>query len=259
MNGNKILIWLLLFSLHTFSQKEYFFDSDSKEIKKQKFLQKYYYNKRAFFCEMSKNDSIILFKLKKKYEFGIIDSLDFENIKSKYWQTESKSLLVYYKKNVLDFNEKYSNYDYNFSFHDTIASETYNKKQFGELYNKWTKKILKESEKLLKKHNLDIVFAYNSKFEIKNSKINWVKANSTLKKYLKSLKNKVGILLIRNNGEYFISRVIPEKKLIDALLKKKNWSKLKIKLKKIEKQNDNRILTKPFFNGYGKRKRYFTL
>lgn len=215
-------------------------------------------NRSQFFCKKYKEKDKSFFKVFQTYSFGKISGDLISEIRTHYKIPEKEFLIIHFRESIANFSNELSNYEYNFRYFDTISIKQFNRKQFDNNFTKWESRILNDSKKLLKQNDLNILHVLKN-YNIKHSsRINWNYTNRIFNELFEYLRNRVGVLVIKNNGEIFISRERPEIKLISKILTK-DWEGLKTKLEEFNENTNNLEMVVPFINGYGKRKRYFDL
>jgi len=231
-----------LFSILCFSQEEIYLDENMKEIDS---LQ---YSKRCTFqifkCLEYKTDSLIINKVLYKYSFGKIEPKEYEQIRKllirdSKTKIEAESVLVInYYNSINSYNTIYRKHLKNYVKPDSANSKVTNKyivrhdytlKDYKKNKMKWVKTKNKCIKRFEKVKNTKILFIYQNSEVPVNSYLNfnWIKDYGLFKNKFFKIKYQNSLLVIKPDGEYFLSGSHFSDKNVNKLLKHSDWTKYK--------------------------------
>ena len=233
MKRKILLLALFLNCFYIFSQSPIYIDENMKtidsvvyNIKCHSFVLK---------CLSIKTDSLNINKVVYKFKFGKTDSIGYSQIrKFLIGKTSQKndinaSLMVNYSDTIFDFKASKNNFDRHVNKHKTAKHSKFNK----EYYRLNTKNIIKKQTKCAQKFKklggeTFYVFNYDYGYKKENPESYLIKDSRLFKNaFFKSI-NSTSFLLIKPDGEYFISGGHLSDSLLKKLLKNKDWSRFKL-------------------------------
>lgn len=202
-----------------------------------------------FKCLEYKTDSLVVNKILEKYRFGKLNPTEYKQIKgvisriSKLKIKSDEIIVIKYYDSLLNFSSVNKRHMEHTKPKKTISPDSsnstkrnhhpFNEDIFYKNRRKWVKKNKKCIEKNEDKYNAKIIYLYKAEQNVisKYEGFNWVKDNGVFKnKFFKIMFN-FHLLIIKPNGEYFLSGGHITDKKVGKLLKKADWTEFKSDLK----------------------------
>ncbi|WP_452601021.1 hypothetical protein [Pontimicrobium sp. MEBiC06410] len=215
-------------------------------------------------CLKYKTDSLVINKVLIKYAFGKLTPNQYNQIKgvitrnSNIELKQNEVLVIKYYDSLFSFNSVNRRHLNHLKKPKTVLPDslanakntknvfhTFNESIFNENRKKWVKKHKKCIEKNEKKYDIKLIYLYKAEQNVLDQyeDFNWVKDNGVFKnKFFKIMFN-FHLLIIKPDGDYFLSGGHITDKQVGKLLKKADWSKYK---------NDWKLsFQREVINGYG--------
>lgn len=249
--NRKILCLIFItffFTQASIAQKVMYLDENQNEITKTDFIKKC--EQYIFYCLDYKTDSLQIYKIHERYKFNKTTPETYNNIRlslSKIRKTDipkDKTLVINYVDTLWNYQAYLKHYEFVKHNKDTSSIRInrrryiheHSKKSFKE-YKKSAKirmdRTAKCTKKLERKSNTMVTHIYNvdlpKKFNYEN--IEWFKDPGLFKTNYFDMVYKAKFMVIKPNGEYFLSATYYNYDRLIKLLKKDNWNAFKSDLK----------------------------
>ncbi|GAA0748524.1 hypothetical protein [Gaetbulibacter jejuensis] len=239
-----------------FSQESKFYDENSKEIESLEFYKKC--NRLAYKCLRQSTDTLDIYKVTLKYDFGKIEPEEYEQVYKLLIKDTTKSnqiIIVKYIDKLYSFETQKKLHDSHVRLPDSVQDLLKNRYRTSQFkltetsHNKTIKKSIKKSKKCKKKfekkHPVNINYMYNLDQNLaeKYKDIDLIQNKGILK--LKFLTNvsQFNLLILKPNGEYLLSGGHLSDKSIKELITNDDWS--------IYKNDLQTTIDKYIINGFG--------
>lgn len=254
----KLIIIIILLSVQSdaFSQVNAYFDRELKRIDISTYIRKC--NRVALKCKsftIPKSDTIF-HVVYDKYKFGKLNKYHYNRIKNEIYRNTNFNgiIMLHYRDSLITFdeyrddieikNKEYDSINWRRERHFVRRSDIKNKSKKDVLRNRkyLTKRINKCIKKYKKKYNTDLIhyYGYGKKDELLYPNFIWKKdENQLIKNYFFKYVSQFYYAIIKPDGEYMLIGDFISPNRIKKLLKKKDWSKIKISLKKTYKLKKN--------------------
>ncbi len=270
MKRKIIILLILMCSNLLLSQSKIYLNENLKPIDSVLYRTKCVSN--FFSCTSFKKDSIMYGVVSFKYKMGRLTKEAYSQVlkviqlQTKQNVNKSKSILIRFADTLFDYqsiknkhdlhHEKY-HMNVNFSINGEIIdfkNLSYNKTKYNKLLKIRNKRIKKCVKSYYKRQQSNFFYFYNT--SVGNSKqfesTYWMKDKGLLRKFFFKKTNTFKFLILKPNGDYFLSDRSVTDKIIRKLLKKEDWKKYRDDLiKTYEFKDKNRIglfkIRKPFF------------
>lgn len=255
-----ILFIFFFYSIISVAQKkETFYDENMKEIDSAAFFLKC--NAAVFKCLTYKSDSLVVNKVYQKYKFGILNKVEYNQIKTLLTQDSNLELS---KDNtiIIRFNDTIFGYEHYVS---RIKSQNeamirkhpdsswgrmkvtvrkipiMSKRQFIKNHQKFIKRQQKCTKIMLEEYKVKKAYYYN--VNINHNELfldlNWSKTDHILSELFFPFGIKSSYLIIKPNRQYFISQPSLSNKQIFKLLKD-DWKPMIQDVKKMIRLNSKK-------------------
>ncbi len=199
-------------------------------------------------CLEYKTDSLIINKISIKYAFGKLTSSEYNQIKGVITRNsdmklkQNEVLVIKYYDSLLNFNSVNRRHLNHIKkpktvLPDSLASakntknvfHTFNESIFNENRKKWVKKHKKCIAKNEKKYDMKLIYLYKDEQNVLDQyeDFNWVKDNGVFKNKFFNIMFNFHLLIIKPDGDYFLSGGHITDKQVGKLLKKMDWSEYK--------------------------------
>ncbi len=202
-----------------------------------------------FKCLEFKTDSLVINKILEKYRFGKLTPIEYDQIKgvitriSKIKIKSDEIIVIKYYDSLLNFSsvnrrhvehskpKKATSPDSSNS--KKVPLHTFNRDIFKKNRKKWVKKNKKCIKRNEDKYNVKIIYLYKAEQDVidEYAGFNWVKDNGVFKNQFFKIMFNFHLLIIKPNGEYFLSGGHITDKKVGKLLKKADWAEFKNDLK----------------------------
>lgn len=281
MNRKIFILFILTIGIQfCHAQSIIYLDQDSKLISLNEFKKKC--KQHIYKCLKYKSDSLIVNKIHAKYAFGNMPIESYEKIRltlikdSDINIPKDKTIVINYVDTIANYNSYLKHY------------EAYHKKEFANdssyinslsttikvnnkairppyrrepiSYKKHTKRahaymdrVAKCTKKLEKKTNVSISHIYNVNLPKNYSidQVNWIKDSGFFKDNYFEMIYRTRFMVIKPNGEYFLSGTMLSYETMKKFLKSKDWSSYKKELELSHHESN--------INGFGtfKKKHYY--
>lgn len=233
----KIIIFLLLilFPFLNFSQSEVYLDENMKEVGKSTFKSKC--ESQIFKCLNYTTDSLIIHKILYKYSFGKIKPKEYNQLRnlliidSKREIDSNATIILKFRDSLQNLQVLKNRYDKHIIVCEAknlkMEHESKNLKSFAKDRNTWIKSKEKCTKKFTKKNNVSVnyLYKYENNAVDSYSNFNWVKDRGIFKNLFFKIMYQSNLLIIKANGDYFLSGSHISDKSITKLIKKKDWTK----------------------------------
>jgi hypothetical protein len=231
-----------------FSQIEVHIDEDLKEINLEDYNKKCY--SEIFKCSTYKTDSIKINKVLFRYAFGKLNKERRKELnellsnKSSVKIDSNRTLIITYNDTLFGL---YSRLAYRKKLLISQEKTNLERKNSGEspikfinrkLTPKTYLKSIKKNEKKLKKciskanekYNTDVFFFYkNDKDYLKDIEFtNWIQDTGLIKDTFFKIANRNNFVILKPNGDYFLSEPRLSDNRLISLLKNNDWSQYKL-------------------------------
>ncbi|PIB32265.1 hypothetical protein BFP78_10480 [Gaetbulibacter sp. 5U11] len=253
------LLLLLLFGASAHSQNTVYIDEDFSTMDSISYFKKCKGITKK--CLQYKTDSLTVNKLSPMYRFGKLKTDEYNQIKtliqSKSNNTkENKYIVIKYYDSIFGFEraEKIHSQHFKYKFPgnvedvskaEKIETHPFNLELFKEERADWQKRRQKCIEKYENHYPLDFIHMYNAEEKALNTYVDfeWIKDQGAFKNKFFDIQNNYNLLIIKSDGEYFLSGGHLANSRFEKLLKTDDWTKYKADL---EASN-----TKKFTDGKG--------
>lgn len=187
-------------------------------------------------CLSYKKDSIFdVNKIMFKYSFGKITSTEVSQIKKVLEKSGTKkinnhsNIIIHYRDSLYSFEASLRNYKRYIKKHPDNKLSKFTLKSFDSSREKWVKKQKKCIKKINSKFDTDTFYIYNHKYIDLNNFYNfkWIKDRGIFKDRFFNIIYNNQILIIKPDGNYFLSGGHLSKVMLFKLLKSSNWDKYK--------------------------------
>lgn len=240
-----IIFSLFLFiSFNGICQEKIYLDENMKELDYISYTKKC--DAHIYKCIEFKTDTFAINKMVYKHQFGTITPSEYIQVKSilskdsKEKIKQNAVIVVKYSDSLYSYNTTKKKHNSLIAFHQKAVYDTasntmkYHKINYKtynlNTYNKNCKNWLKEQNKCIKKFekidNINVIHSYlhKEKNTYNYADFHFVKDRGILKNtFFKIVKN-FNVLILKPNGEYFLSGGHLEDKKIKKLLKDSDWS-----------------------------------
>jgi hypothetical protein len=192
-----------------------------------------------------KTDSLSINKILFKYKFEYLDSTAYNQVRnllirdSKHSIPDNSTIVIKYYDSVFSFETEYQKHikhekQYESSKKDSTVVMHYHEHDFNkELFEtnrgnwiKYRNKCLKEYDG---KFNTKIFHMFKHSDEDKSTfkDFEWIDDKGTFKNVFFQIMYNFNLVIIKPNGEYFLSGAHLSNKTYEKLIKSENWSKYK--------------------------------
>lgn len=244
------LLFLLFFSL-SYSQEKIYLDENIVRIDSSTYDNKC--KNISLKCLEYKSDNLLMNKVFYKFKFGKLTPKEYTQIKSILSIDSNKKIenkdfiIIKYYDSLLNFkrvNEKH-----------IVHSKKVKEQQTGQIvrhkYHNFNEKHFKKNRNIWIKKNNKCIKRYENKFQSKAFYIykdeqnvvdkyenfNWIKDRGVFKHTFFKIMFNYRFVIIKPDGEYFLSGGHLSDKRFEELLKNKDWSKFKQDLNESYKKN----------------------
>tara|TARA_R110002012_G_scaffold319389_4_gene539867 strand:- start:26797 stop:27627 length:831 start_codon:yes stop_codon:yes gene_type:complete len=245
MNSKKIVLTFLtvLISLMIFSQEVVYIDENLQSIDALAYSKKC--KLEAFKCNLYEVDSLIIYKVLPKFNFGKIDETAYNQIRKLLMRdtqeeiTPNKTLIIKFYDTIFPYKTAFKNHVKHMETVHNVSvdsNETVNIKHASfneESFNKSREKFVVKSNKCLKKFedrfNSEIFYMVDEDNGITHeySNFNWVIDNGFFKNNFFKFRSHYGTVFIKPDGEFFLIGSHFSDSSAKKLLKDTDWSKHK--------------------------------
>ena len=244
-----ISILFLSFGISAVCQEKTYFDENFKSINKSTYQEKC--RRTLFKCLEYKTDTYAINKILFKYKFGNLDSDAYNQVRnllmrdSKTEIPNNSIIVIKYYDSILGFESEYNKHikherEYENSKKDTSGvkmhyhEHEFNKKTFETNRTNWINYRNKCLKKFDGKGNTEIFHMFkHSDAESRDFKgFKWIDDKGTFKNVFFQIMYNFNLVIIKPNGEYFLSGGHLSDKTFEKLIKNDNWSKYKKDWKK---------------------------
>lgn len=236
-----LLLFIFYYSIN-FSQEKIYLDEnmtviDSVLLKKKCAIS-------VFKCLSFNTDSVKVNKVLKKYEFGKITNTQYHQLRKLFIQSQkrpidsSSTLIINYRDSLYDNkvrkDAKQRTFDHQVIQYDSTHHNVFNTKIFNSYRENWIKRQKKCVKKMKRKYNAETFYIFKSG-NIDSIKkypdLNWIKDRGLFKNVFFKIMYKSHFLILKPNGDYFLSGGVLEDKKLKKLIKSKDWTDYKKDLK----------------------------
>ena len=233
--------FLVIFGFSAFGQKKQYYDENFKVISHEAYKEKC--KGHLYKCFEYKTDSFAINKILIKYKFGKLDSVAYQQVRNLLIRDsssdipEQSTLVIKYYDSIFGFeteNKKYTIHERKHleSEKDTSIVINYHEFYFNkEIFNTNRQKWVDNRKKCLKKfdgkYNTKIFHMYKHK-DIDTEEYNnfeWIGDKGTFKNVFFQIMYNYGLVILKPNGEYFLSGGHLSDKSFNKLIKNSNWLK----------------------------------
>jgi hypothetical protein len=184
-------------------------------------------------CLEYKKDSLfIIHKVLYKYTFGKISKTETIQLKkplsiNKTFNSQS-NIVINYRDSLYDYNARKRNSDRHLKSHDSFKHIALTHKKFNSSRKIWIKQQKKCINKIKNKYNTETFYVYKYDYgSIKHyPDLGWIKDRGNFKTIFFGIMYNFNMLILRPNGEYFLSGGHFSNKMLKNLLKN-DWSQYK--------------------------------
>ncbi|MDG2193871.1 MAG: hypothetical protein P8K77_03255 [Polaribacter sp.] len=235
----------LLFAISLFivssvcSQKKIYIDENMKIIDSLLFSEKC--KASVLKCLSYNTDTLEINKILYSYSFKKISKKQFHQLR-KFWSIETKKKIDSNTTLIIQYRDTLYNYDINYARHikhtknHTEAKHLkFTLKKHLSNIKRWEKRQEKCIKKLSKKSKANAIYTYKHAFENTLSEyktIKWVKDRGMSKNYFFKINYNYQVVIVKPNGNYFLSGGHLDKTMLKRLLKKNDWASFRNDLKK---------------------------
>jgi molybdopterin synthase catalytic subunit len=234
----------LLISLQGICQEKIYLDENMKEMDYISYAKKC--DAHIYKCMEYKTDTFSINKIMYKHTFGKITPTEYVQVKnilskdSKEIINKNTIIVVKYSDSLYSYNSTKQKFDnlvieHRKAVYDTASNtmkyHKINYKNYNlNTYNKNCEKWLKEQNKCIKKfekiENTNVIYSYlhKEKNTYNYADFNFVKDRGILKNTFFKIVQNFDLLILKPNGEYFLSGGHLDDKKIKKLLKDADWS-----------------------------------
>ncbi len=241
-----ILIFLLPFL--SFGQTEVFLDENMNQIDKKTYNKKCKIN--IYYCKKDKTDTTIVNKLYYKYQFGKVSNEDFQILKTFFFKSTgikfspTSNIIIKYNDSLFGYKsteeKRKIQYNKHLNRYNNSISNIRKKGKFPEFvphtlkaYTKSHISFINRQKKCIelvnKNYNSNAIFLYQ--FDLDHNimwpDLNWIQDKYGLFKQLFfKIPNFDGMLILKPDGNFFVSNTILSEKVFSILLNG-DWSNIK--------------------------------
>jgi len=202
-----------------------------------------------FKCLEYRTDRLVVNKILEKYRFGKLNPIEYKQVKgvisriSKLKIESDKIMVIKYYDSLLNFSSVNRRHIEHTKPKKTTSPDSSNSTKrpphpfnvdiFNKNRRKWVKKNKKCIERNENKYNVEIIYIYKAEQNVisKYEGFNWVEDNGVLKNQFFKIMFNFHLLIIKPNGEYFLSGGHVTDKKVGKLLKNADWTEFKSDLK----------------------------
>ncbi len=233
INQFKLLLFFLFVAYSSYSQKkEYYLDENMKEITPHFYLEKC--SSRVLKCLDFKTGKEIIHKVVFRFKFGSVKKIGYKQIKALLSKTSNKAIslnaiiMITYRDSLYDFKARERNYKKHILKHDSVKHGPFSLRKFDYSRKKWIKRQQK-CVKRYKKLNAETFYIYKYDYgSIKTyPNLHWIKDRGMFKNTFFKIMYNSNFVVIKPNGEYFISGGHLQDKLLKKLVKNSDWTPFK--------------------------------
>ncbi|WP_166386291.1 hypothetical protein [Polaribacter sp. 11A2H] len=230
----KLFFLTLLFSyFFSFSQSVKYIDENMSPIDSITYSKKC--NLVVLKCLNFKTDSLNINKVVYKYKFGTTDTLGYTQVRkflsrnSNLKIDKNAFLMIRFRDTLYDSNTNLKNYKRHVKNHSKIKHADYDFKK-NQSNTKKSIEALQKCNKKFKKLGGEIFNVYNYDYGYRKEypEVNWIKDRGLFKNAFFKIIYSSSFLLIKPNGEYFISGGHLSDSLLKKLLKNNDWSDFRL-------------------------------
>ncbi|WP_299254497.1 hypothetical protein [uncultured Lacinutrix sp.] len=231
----------LFSSLVSLSQnvKKIYIDEDLKEMNLVTYIAKCKYKTNK--CVEYKTDSLAIYKVLKKFSFNKLSAKNYEQIRLLLNQDSNikidsgETIILKNFDSIYSYSSAKKKHDNHAKTHISTLNgkplhhNNYNKKTYERNEKTHIRNIRKCTQKFEKLNNIKVLYTFsNSELSnSKNSKLNIIKARSIIKSTFFKILYQYDTLILKPNGEYFLSGGHLNDKLVKKIVLTKNWTTLK--------------------------------
>ncbi|TVZ46962.1 hypothetical protein JM82_1551 [Olleya sp. Hel_I_94] len=248
-----LLLLIFLFCTAMLSQNSVYIDEDFTTMDSISYYKKCKGITKK--CLQYKTDSLTVNKLSPMYRFGKLKVDEYDQIKtliqSKSNNTkENKYIVIKYYDSIFGFEraEKiHAKHKITESFKRSsgkvyvrqVKSHPFNEDIFKEERADWQKRREKCIEKYEKRYPLDFVHMYKTEENALSTYVDfeWIKDQGAFKNKFFDVQNNYNLLIIKSDGEYFLSGGHLTNSRFEKLLKTDDWTKFKADLEASNTKN----------------------
>ncbi len=232
-----IFLFLILFPFLNFSQTEVYLDENMEEIGKSIYISKC--ESHIFKCLNYKTDTLIVHKTLYKYSFGKISNVEYHQIRNLLMSQSKKridsnsTILIKFSDTLQNLQILKNNYDKHVivceAKNPSINHRSKNLKSFVNGRKSWVKSKYKCIEKFKKKNDVSInyVYKYENNAITSYGDFDWIKDRGIFKNLFFRIMYQSNLLIVKPNGEYFLSGSHISDKSIVKLIRSNDWKKYK--------------------------------
>lgn len=230
----KILLLLILLPLIGSSQSKIYLNEKMKEISLQDFNKKCEHH--IFKCHKFTTDSLEINKVLYKYSFGKIDKEAFKQIQM-LLASQSKKPINPDETIIIKFTDSLKSIQTlkkNFDKHILNCPAYHNKKSLKDYQNdrdSWVTEKKKCFGKFKKNNTVNFNYVYKNADDLETiysyKNFLWIKDRGVFKNLFFKIMDSKNLVILKPDGEYFLSGSHFDDKSISKLLKHNDWSKYK--------------------------------
>lgn len=187
-------------------------------------------------CLKYKTDSLDINKVLYNFSFGRITPTEYKQVKKLLVQNadtlinSNTVILINYRDSLYNFEANKKNYDIHVLNHDSIRHKKLTPKNFETNRKNWIKKQNKCIKKLAKNYNTKTFYVYKYDFGTHkdDEALSWIKDRGIFKNLFFKIQYNYNYLIIKPDGEYFLSGNHLSDLNLKSLLKNSDWSKVKL-------------------------------
>ncbi len=227
-----LLLFIFYYSIN-FSQEKIYLDENMNIMDSISFKKRCKIS--VLKCLVYKTDSMKINKVLKKYQFGKITKKQYHQLRKLFIQNikkpidPSSTILINYKDSLYGFDASQKYHDNHVKEHTSEHHLPFSFKSFDSGRKKWIKKQKKCVKKMKEKYNAETFFIY--KYDLGSIKsypdLNWMKDRSVFRNvFFKEIYNS-NFLILKPNGDYFLSGGYFDNKIIKKLIQTEDWTNYK--------------------------------
>lgn len=245
MNSKKIFLTLLtvFMGLQLYAQNHVYIDENLKKTDSLDYSEKCLL--RAFKCYKYQVDSLIIYKILPKFQFGKIDQTAYTQIRKLLMRDSheeiapNKTLIIKFFDTIYPYKIAYKNHVkhmqvvHHVEIDSVKESDNYNPNLTEEAFIESRKDFVKNSKKCMKKFegrfNSEIFYMVDENNGIANEykNFNWVTDNGFFKNNFFKFRSHYSTVFIKPDGEYFLIGSHFSDQSAKKLLRNHDWTKHK--------------------------------
>ncbi|MGJ8592583.1 MAG: hypothetical protein ACSHXF_08550 [Aquaticitalea sp.] len=239
----QIFAYLFLFNIYVcYSQDEMYVDEGMQIIDSASYLNKC--NEVGLKCLQYQTDSITVNKVLNKYSFGKLKPSEYEQLRKLLAKDSKKEILpnqiliVKYLDSLRSYQTMKRNYDDHVKMHASEITSVkqrktvhspYNVKTYTSNLKKWIKTSNKCIKKFEKKTPASVHYVYNDDQGVLNNydEFELTKDRSIFRTTFFKIVYNYNLLILKPDGEYFLSGSHFDDKSVKELIENEDWSEPK--------------------------------